>query len=57
MVVIDEETIDGGLEIDDALEDPTLEATLGEFGEEAFDGIEPTGRCGREMERPAWMSP
>ena len=36
-----EETVDGGLEIDDALEDAALEPLPGQFGEEALDGIEP----------------
>jgi hypothetical protein len=56
LVMIDDEAVDGGLEIDDALENPALEAALGEDGEEALDGIEPAGRGGREMERPAGVS-
>ena len=47
----------GGLEIDDAFEDAALEAPLGEDGEETLDGVEPTGRGGREMEAPARMTP
>jgi hypothetical protein len=50
--MIDDEAVDGGLEIDDALENPAL----GEDGEEVLDGIEPAGRGGREMERPAEVS-
>jgi hypothetical protein len=50
--MIDDEAVDGFLQIDDALENPALEAALGEDGEEALDGIEPAGRSGREMERP-----
>jgi hypothetical protein len=48
LVVIGDETVDGGLKVDDALEDAALEAALGEDGEEAFDGVEPTGRSDSE---------
>jgi hypothetical protein len=52
LVVVGDEAIDGsGLEIDDAFEDAALEAPRGE------DGVEPTGRDGREMEAPARMTP
>jgi hypothetical protein len=37
LVVIDQEAIDGGLEIDDALEDAALQAPLGEVGEESVE--------------------
>ena len=57
LVVVGDEAIDGGLEIDDAFEDAALEAPLGEDGEETLDGVEPTGRGGREMEAPARMTP
>ena len=40
-VVLADETVDGGLEIDDGVEDAVLEPASGEFGEEALDGIEP----------------
>ena len=49
-------SVDGGLEIDDALENPALVAALGEDGEEVLDGIEPAGRGGREMEHPAGVA-
>ena len=52
LVVVGDEAVDGGLEVDDALEDTALEAALGEDGEEALDGVEPAGRSGREVERP-----
>jgi hypothetical protein len=55
VVVIDDEAVDGGLQIDDALEDAALEAALGEDGEESLDGVEPAGGGGREVERPARM--
>ena len=44
------EAIDGGLEIDEGMEDTPLEAPFCEFGEEAFDGVEPRGGCWREVE-------
>src|SRR5882672_6816594 len=55
-VVVDDEAVDGRLQIDDALENAALETTPGEDGEEALDGVEPTGGGGREVERPAGMS-
>jgi hypothetical protein len=39
-----EKSIDGGPEIDDRPEDATFQAALGEFGEEALDGVEPGSR-------------
>ena len=39
-----EESVDGGLEIDEQSEDTAFQAPLGQFGEEAFDGVEPRGR-------------
>ena len=45
-----EEAVDGGLEIDDALEDAALEPLLGQLGEEAFDRVEPGGRGRGEVE-------
>jgi hypothetical protein len=55
-VVVGEEAVDGGLEIDDALEDPSFEPPLGEDGEEALDGVQPTGGGGREVEGPPGMA-
>src|SRR5215813_6627430 len=43
-------SIDGGLEINDALEHASLEPLLGQFAEEPFDGIEPGRRCRSEVE-------
>ena len=54
--MVDDEAVDGGLQIDDALENAALETTPGEDGEEALDGVEPAGGGGREVERPAGMS-
>jgi hypothetical protein len=55
-VVLGDEAVDGGLEIEDTPEDAALEAALGQDGEEAFDSVEPTGLGGREMEGPARMT-
>src|ERR1700681_4932149 len=38
-----EEAVDGGLEVDDRAEHAPFEAALGQFGEEALDGVEPGG--------------
>ena len=51
-----EESVDGGLEIDDRPEDAALEASFGEFGEEALDGIEPGRRGWRVVEDEARMA-
>jgi hypothetical protein len=45
-----DEAIDGGLEINEGVEDAALEPPSGEFGEEALDGVEPRRRCWREVE-------
>ena len=41
VIVLFKEAFDGGLEINDRMEDATLEPPLGELGEEALDRIEP----------------
>ena len=56
VVGLGDEAVYGGLEIGDGSEDATLEASSGEFGEEAFDGVEPRRRGGREVEHPARMA-
>jgi hypothetical protein len=40
-VGLGEEAVDGCLKLDDGSEYPPLETSLGQLGEEAFDGIEP----------------
>ena len=45
LVILDEVAVNGSLEIGDAIEDASLEAPLGEAGEEALDRIEPGCRC------------
>ena len=56
VVVLGEEAVDGGLEVDDRSEDAALEPSLGQLGEEAFDGVEPGGRGRREVEGEARMA-
>jgi hypothetical protein len=50
-----DEVVDGDLQVDDGSEHASLEATAREFGEEAFDRIEPGCRGRDEVERPAGM--
>jgi hypothetical protein len=54
-IVVFEEAIDRGLKVGDGSEGAAFEATLGEGGEEALDGVEPGGRGRREVEDPARM--
>jgi hypothetical protein len=54
-VVLDDEAIDGCLQIDDRDKDGALLSLLGELGEEAFDSVEPGGRSWGEVEGPAGM--
>lgn len=49
------EAIDGSLNIADGSEDATLEALVGELGEEAFDGIQPGGRGWCKVEGQSGM--
>ena len=51
-----EEALDGGLEFDDGSEDATFEPPLCQLGEVAFDGVEPRGGGGGEVEGPARMA-
>jgi hypothetical protein len=39
-IVLSDEAVDGGLKIDNGMEDAVLEPAPGEFGEEALDGVE-----------------
>jgi len=45
LVVFDEEAVDGDLQVDDGPEHAVPEASPGELGEEALDGVQPGGRC------------
>ena len=40
-VVFADEAIDGGLEVDDGVEDAVLEPSCHQLGEEAFDRVQP----------------
>ena len=55
-VVGDEEAVDGCLKVGERSEDAAFETTPGEDGKEAFDGIEPRGRGGREVEGEACVA-
>jgi hypothetical protein len=54
--VFDDEAIDCCLQVYDRQEDAALQSPLGEFCEEAFDGVEPRTRCWREVECEALVS-
>src|SRR3954452_2947471 len=51
-----EETIDRGLKFNDRAEHAALETPFGEFGEKAFNGVQPRCRCGREVKAPPRMA-
>ncbi len=40
-IVLRDEAVDGGLQVDKRMKYPALEATLGQLGEEALHGVEP----------------
>ena len=40
-ILLGDEAVDGGLEVDQRVECAALEAPPGELGEEALDGVEP----------------
>ena len=42
-VVLGEEAVDGGLEVDEGMEDAAFEAAFGEGGEEPFHCVQPGG--------------
>ena len=49
-VGFDDEAIDGGLEINEGVEDATVKPPPGKFGEESFDGVKPRTGCRGEVE-------
>jgi hypothetical protein len=55
VIGLGEVSVDGRLEIDDPLEDTSLEALPGQPGEEPFDGVELRGRGRCEVEMESWM--
>ena len=56
VIVLIEEPVDGGLQIDNRTKDTAFQSALCELGEKPFDGIEPGRRSGREVESPAGMA-
>ena len=52
-VVVWDVSIDGSLQIDDADKGAAFEASFGQRGEEALDGVKPGCRCGREVDGEA----
>lgn len=56
IVVLFDVAVDGGLQIDDGMKDAAFQSPLGECGEEGLDGVEPRGRCRREVKGPARMA-
>ena len=50
-----DEAVDGRLEVVDGLEHAAPEASFGELGEVALNGIEPRSRSRGEVEAPAGM--
>ena len=56
IVVLGQIAIDGGLKIEDRSEHTAPEALASEFGEKAFDGIEPGAGLWGEVEGPAWVA-
>ena len=53
LVVLLDEAIDGGPEVNDGVEDAVFQSPAGQLGEKALDGIELRTRCRHEMEGPA----
>src|SRR6516162_3154129 len=56
MIGLRNESVDGGLELDEGAEDAALEAAPRELGEEAFDGVEPGAGSWGEVEDEAGMA-
>ena len=53
LVGVLDEAIDGGLEVDDGLENAAFQSPLGEFGEEALHGVDPGTEGQHEVEGEA----
>ena len=52
-VVLGKEAVDGGLKVDQRVEDAAFEAAVGQLGEAALDGIDPGTRRWRKVEGEA----
>lgn len=44
LVVLGQEAVDGGLKVDERMEDAAFESAVSKLGEEALDGVEPGAR-------------
>ena len=51
--MLGDEAVDGGLEVDDGVEDAVLEASARQLCEELFHRVQPGAGCGGEVEGPA----
>lgn len=56
LLVFGEEAVDGGLKVDDGVEDAAFQAPLRELGEESLHRVEPRARGRREVEGEALMA-
>ena len=56
LVVLGEEAVDGGLEVDDGVEDAAFQPPLRQLGEEALDRVEPRAGGRREVEGEALVA-
>ncbi len=56
LIVLLDEGVDGGLQVDDGLEDAIFQAPSAELCEEALDGVVPWARSWDEGEGPARMA-
>jgi len=56
LVVVGDEAVDGGLEIDDGMKLAAFQPPFRQLGEKALDGIQPGGRSQRELEVEPWMA-
>jgi hypothetical protein len=54
-VGLGQEAIDRGLKVDKRAKHPQFDPLLRELGEKPFDGIQPGGRCRREVEALPWV--
>ena len=55
-IMLADEAVDGGLEIDGGMEDAAFEPPLRELGKEAFNCVEPGAGCWHEVECPAGVA-
>ena len=53
IIVLPDEAVDGGLQIDNGIEHAVFQSSPGQFGKEPLDGIQPGTGCRREVEGPS----